>query len=280
MSAGMMTADAGTVNVSRLVDDGRVSAVQVAAMVMCGLVAFLDGLDSQSIAVGVSLIVTDLGLAKTAIGPILSSSLLGAMVGAMTFGPLGDRFGRKRGLVAAACVFGVFTVATAYVTSLPALLGVRFLAGLGLGGATPCFLALASEYAPKRRRATVASLIWAAFPLGAAATSVIGFCTGSVAAVSAIEAVAGFFVGMGASGSIALAALVYPTALRSSGIGWAMGMGRGGQVCATLLTGVLVGAGWGSTAVFLLLALASAAGAVGALLVHMQRRVAPVRAMA
>ncbi len=432
-------------SVSKLIDEGPFSPLQIMAILLCSLVAFLDGVDSQSIAVGVPVIAGELGLPRASIGIILSSALLGAMVGAMTFGPLGDRFGRKRMLVLATATFGVFTLATAYAASYPALLAIRFCAGLGLGGATPLFLALASEYAPRRRRAAVASLIWAAFPvgamaggfinsyilhvadwrtmftvggacpllvtlalviwlpeslrflaagnrnpaeaarivariapsapagsivfaggpaasgvpigqlfahgravttvllwvlfvaafgtlaiiaywtpallresgisasqtalvlgfqsvgsilgmasagrlmerfgaapvigtslaLGAVATGMIGFAATSVAAVSAIEAVSCFFVGMGASGSIALAALVYPTALRSSGIGWAMGLGRGGQVAFTLLTGYLVGLSWGSREVFLLFGLAPLVGAAGMLLMHWQARRTP-----
>ena len=77
-----------------------------------------------------------------------------------------------------------------------------------------------------------------------------------------VEAVSCFFVGMGASGSIALAALVYPTALRSTGIGWAMEMGRAGQVIATLVIGLMVGFGWHSKEVFLALGLAPLLGAI------------------
>ena len=54
---------------------------------------------------------------------------------------------------------------------------------------------------------------------------------------------AGFFVGGTGTGLIAVAAGIYPTAIRSTGIGWAMGMGRVGQVFGPILTGVLVGLG-------------------------------------
>ncbi len=95
---------------------------------------------------------------------------------------------------------------------------------------------------------------------GAVATALIGFFAGSVNSVALIQAVSCFFVGMGASGSIAIAALVYPTALRSTGIGWAMGTGRAGQVIATLLIGLMVTLGWGSSQVFLALGLAPLLG--------------------
>ena len=70
------------------------------------------------------------------------------MVGALSFGSLADRFGRKRMLVVATVLFSVFTIATALANTFGTLLVIRFLAGIGLGGATPCFIALASEYAP------------------------------------------------------------------------------------------------------------------------------------
>ena len=64
------------------------------------------------------------------------------MVGSIILGMLADRWGRKRALVTAAIIFGIFSVMTAYIRSLGQLALIRFLAGIGLGGATPngsCF---------------------------------------------------------------------------------------------------------------------------------------------
>src|SRR4029077_6948962 len=85
-----------------------------------------------------------------------------------------DRAGRKRVLVGATFCFGFFTLATAYAGSLSELLACRFLAGVGLGGAMPSFISLASEYVPKARRAAVVSLLWAGFPLGGVVGGVLG----------------------------------------------------------------------------------------------------------
>jgi len=431
----MTTSDGGTVNVTRVIDDGPIHPFQVSAIILCSLVAFLDGVDSQSIAVAAPIIAENLKLARAAFGPIFSAALLGATLGALTFGPLGDRFGRKRMLVLAAVIFGLFTLATPFAYSYESLLAVRFAAGIGLGGATPCFIALASEFAPGRRRAMVASLIWAAFPLGgtiggffnsyilsnfgweiifwvggilpigvaavlmiwlpeslrfliargqdaarveaivrkfrpnlpanarfvsdedriegvplrhlfadgraartlllwvpfftafatlalavvwtplllrdngiapaqasivlgvhgigaligmasagrlmerfgvslilfpclllgAVATATLGYAAISVASMSSALFFVGLFVGMGASGSIALAALTYPTAIRASGIGWAMGMGRFGQVLAPLFAGAVLAAGWTNTQLFLAIGLAPFLGALAIL---------------
>ena len=48
----------------------------------------------------------------------------------------------------------------------------------------------------------------------------------------------------GAAGAIALTAMFYPTVMRSSGVGWAMALGRFGQVCSPLAIGLLLTLGW------------------------------------
>jgi MFS family permease len=55
---------------------------------------------------------------------------------------------------------------------------------------------------------------------------------------------AGFFLGVASSGLIALAPLLYATALRSTGVGWAMGLGRLGSFVGTLAIGLLFSRGW------------------------------------
>jgi MFS transporter, AAHS family, 4-hydroxybenzoate transporter len=155
------------INVSRLIDDGPLTRFQIGTIVCCALVSALDGIDTQSIGVAAPFIAEGMGIKIADFGPIFSAALLGATVGAATFGPLADRLGRKTLLIIACVLFGVFTILTALATSVPMLMICRVLAGLGLGGATPCFIALTSEYAPARLRAALVTLMWSAFPLGA-----------------------------------------------------------------------------------------------------------------
>ena len=150
---------------------GSVSAVPGRALflrvaILCAAVAFLDGVDSVSMGPAGPAILETLHLPSTRLGPVVSSALLGAVIGAFSLGNLADRFGRKRMLLAATLVFGLLTLATAYATSFGELILIRFVAGLGLGGATPCFIAIATEYTPREHRARVTSTIWTAFPVG------------------------------------------------------------------------------------------------------------------
>lgn len=168
-----MRTEAGVLNVTDLIDDRPVSALQKRTFLLCGLVALLDGADSQSIGIAGPLIAAELHMPMSALSTAFSAGLLGAAVGAVTFGPLGDRFGRKRMLVVAASLLSVFTLLTAVATSFPEVLLIRFLAGVGLGGATPCFITLSAEYAPKRQRAMLTSVLWAAYPFGASLGGVL-----------------------------------------------------------------------------------------------------------
>ena len=162
----MVRPAAAVCNIGREIDEGPVSFVLIQVGILCAMSAFLDGLDTGSIGVAGPLLAASLKLSRAHLGPIFSAALLGAMLGALTVGSLADRFGRRRMLILATTIFGVFTIATAFAASFQGLLLVRFLAGIGLGGATPCFITLTSEYAPKARRALATGMVWTAFPLG------------------------------------------------------------------------------------------------------------------
>jgi AAHS family 4-hydroxybenzoate transporter-like MFS transporter len=110
----------------------------------------------------------ELGLNPTELGVIFSVAQVGATIGALGFGPFADRFGRKPAILIATAIIALFTFLTAMSAGFGTLLAVRFIAGIGLAGAVPCILALSSEYAPLRLRGTMVSLIFAAYPLGAA----------------------------------------------------------------------------------------------------------------
>lgn len=108
--------------------------------------------------------------------------------------------------------------------------------------------------------------------LGAVATSATGYSATSLTAMSVTLALIGLLVGCGASGSIALATLNYPTAIRSTGVGWAMGIGRLGQVLAPLLAGAALTSGWSNQMLFVAVGVAPLLGAVAILVLSTRGR--------
>lgn len=429
------------VDIRALIDRQPLSGIQIRVIALCSLVALLDGVDTQSIGVAAPLIAKALEIPIAGFGPVFSAALVGAAIGALSFGPLADRFGYKRFLILAAFTFGCFTFLTARCNSIETLIACRFAAGLGMGGALPCFVALSSEFAPKRMRAALVTLSWAAFPLGGMiggflnamvierfgwqaifyiggtlpivvaivlalalpeslrlllerpdgqrqvarflarmydfkpaagtrfvdlepelrgmpvkhlftdgralgtvllwvpffmafgnltvvvlwtpsllrqsgispadtafviafnglgasigmaaagrmmesfgavrtlvpafllgvlATAGLGYSAHSVPFAATFTGLVGLFVGFGAAGCVALAALVYPSAIRSTGVGWGMGMGRIGQALSPLLAGALLGWHWSMSEIMLVVACAPFVAAVFIVLVRLQ----------
>jgi AAHS family 4-hydroxybenzoate transporter-like MFS transporter len=66
----------------------------------------------------------------------------------------------------------------------------------------------------------------------------------------------GLTVSLGSSGVIALAAIFYPTMMRSAGTGWVLAMGRLGQVCSPLVIGLMLALGWSALLVLEVMAVA------------------------
>ena len=157
---------AETINITRHINESRPSHLLTVVLACCGVVTLLDGLDTWSIGVAAPFIADALAIKMPDFGAIFSAASLGAALGALSFGFLADRFGRKTPLIVATVFIGVFTMLTPFATSPTDLIVYRFLAGVGLGGATPCVITMTSEYAPARSRAAAVTLLWAAFPLG------------------------------------------------------------------------------------------------------------------
>jgi MFS transporter, AAHS family, 4-hydroxybenzoate transporter len=102
--------------------------------------------------------------------------------------------------------------------------------------------------------------------LGALAYATIGWSAPSLDAVMVAEGLFGLLLGCASSGLIALAAIYYPIAIRSTGVGWATGIGRLGSVAGPLAVGQMVGAQWDLPTIFAALGGSVLMGAVASAL--------------
>ena len=161
-------ASASDVHVSRLLDESGLTPFHVKLIAWSVLIAMIDGYDLAVTAYVAPHLVTDWGVPRSALGPVLSASGFGILVGSQIFGWLGDRYGRKPALIAANLLFGVFTFAAAYSTDLTELFWLRVAAGLGIGGVMPNMVAINAESAPRHLRATLAIVAVGLVPLGGA----------------------------------------------------------------------------------------------------------------
>ena len=156
------------VDVQSFLDEHRFSAFQWMIFGLCFLIVLADGFDTAAIGFIAPSLVKEWGVARPALGPVLSAALFGLAAGALSSGPLADWLGRKKLLVSAVLVFAVACLASSFSQSLDQLTVLRFLTGLGLGAAMPNAVTLMSEYCPDRLRATLTNAMFCGFPLGAA----------------------------------------------------------------------------------------------------------------
>src|SRR6202042_3529031 len=156
------------IDVAEFIDQQPVGRFQIGLLLTCAAVLFLDGFDTQAIGYVAPAVAREWGLTKGALGPVFSAGLFGLMIGALLFGPLADRIGRKKIIVFSTLAFGIGALVTALVQDVNALLAIRFLTGVGLGGAMPNAIAMTSEFSPRRRRATMVMIMFCGFSVGAA----------------------------------------------------------------------------------------------------------------
>ncbi len=138
------------------------------AIGLCLLAAMLEGFDIASMGVAAPKMAPALGLSKPEAGMAFSASLFGLLFGAAIAGPLADRIGRKPILLGAVVIYGLFSLLTAFAARYELLLAVRFLTGLGLGGAMPMLIAVTSELATEKHRTAAVASVTAGMPLGGA----------------------------------------------------------------------------------------------------------------
>jgi MFS transporter, AAHS family, 4-hydroxybenzoate transporter len=159
---------ASLVDVADFIDREPVGGFQIRLLLSCAAVLVLDGFDTTSIGFVAPVLAKEWGLTKGALGPVFSAGLFGLMIGALVFGPLADRIGRRKIIIFSTLAFGIGALATAFVQDVNSLLAIRFLTGLGLGGAMPNTIAMTSEFSPRRRRATMVMIMFCGFSVGAA----------------------------------------------------------------------------------------------------------------
>lgn len=156
------------VDAQSIINGSRFGPFQWLIFGMCFFIVLLDGFDTAAIGFIAPSLVSEWGISRPALAPVLSAALFGLAVGALVAGPLSDRIGRRLMLIVSVLVFGVACLASAYASNITNLTALRFVTGIGLGAAMPNAVTLMSEFCPDKRRAVIVNLMFCGFPLGAA----------------------------------------------------------------------------------------------------------------
>lgn len=150
-------------------DESKTSPITV---LLCFVIAVIEGVDLQAAGIAASGIQNDFGLSPEQLGLFFSVGILGLLPGTLFGGRYADKVGRKKVLIWSVATFAVFTLMTVWVNSFYSLLAVRFLAGVGMGAALPNLITLASEATTAENRGRAVGLMYCGLPVGALLLSV------------------------------------------------------------------------------------------------------------
>jgi MFS transporter, AAHS family, benzoate transport protein len=142
---------------------------------LCWIAVALDGFDLVVLGAVIPTISKSgaLGFTNSSLTVASTVGLIGVGIGAVTIGPLADRFGRRKSLISSIAVFSVLTIAVAFAPNVETFIMLRFLAGLGLGACLPTALAFMTEFARPGRGGSAVTRMMTGYHVGAVLTALL-----------------------------------------------------------------------------------------------------------
>lgn len=153
-------------NVFQWIDSLRFNRFHLLVLFLTGITLVFDGYDSQIMAYVMPKVIQEWHLNPVAAGSLASYGFIGLMLGAASLGMISDRIGRKKALILAITLFSIFSGLTYFAPNFRVFVILRFIAGLGMGGAMPVAITLASEFAPASLRGKAVTAMFGGFTLG------------------------------------------------------------------------------------------------------------------
>lgn len=161
------------IDVRAWLDERPFSFFQWRTLFLCFCIVAVDGFDTACVGFIAPVLMRDWHIGPHILGVLFGVGLGGLMIGALLLGPVADRIGRKKTLMATVGFFGIASLATTFSPSVSVLVALRFATGLGLGAAMPNAIALTSEFCPERRRAFLTTVMFCGFTMGSGLGGVI-----------------------------------------------------------------------------------------------------------
>ncbi|MFL9939024.1 MFS transporter [Paraburkholderia graminis] len=162
------------IDIHKLGDDARFTRLHAIVLAMCTLVIIFDGYDLAVAGIALPSIMKEMGIKATSAGFMVSTALFGMMFGAVIFGTIADRIGRRWTIAACVLLFSVFTAAAGFARDPVTFGAFRFVAGLGIGGVMPNVVAQMSEYSPRKIRSTMVTLMFSGYSVGGMLAALLG----------------------------------------------------------------------------------------------------------
>jgi len=164
-------------SIDQQIEEAKLTKFHFGLLALGSFIYAFTAMNVLLIATVLTPIIAEFGLAQQplAAGLLLSSGYIGMFVGALVCGALADRIGRKNTIIFTLSTMAVFTALNAIAPDPVTMAALRFLAGIGLGGALPQPGVYISEYVPAKYRGRFLGLTEASWVYGALLSLVFPF---------------------------------------------------------------------------------------------------------
>ena len=161
-------------DVRHVIDEYRWTPLQYLVICLCFFLNMLDGMDVLAISLAAPVLAKEWGIDPQTLGAVFSAALVGMMLGAILLAPKADVWGRRKLVILCMTVIAIGMLGTPLAKTVPQLIALRFVTGLGVGGMVASMATMSAEFSPKRTRNLAVTFVQAGYPVGAAVLGLIG----------------------------------------------------------------------------------------------------------
>ena len=154
------------VNVNEMIETAKFNKFHGILLFWSAIIMLFDGFDLSVYGAVVPVIMEEWQISPVETGMIGSYALIGMTLGALIFGTIADKLGRKKIILICVFLFSLFMVLAAFAPNAQLFGLCRFIQGLGLGGMMPNVIALVSDYSPRGTRSRMIASIMAGYSIG------------------------------------------------------------------------------------------------------------------
>jgi putative MFS transporter len=160
-------------SVDSIIEKLPLTNTHIFVVIAAALGFMFDSLDTYIVSYAMPSIIKEWNIDPVSNGLLTSAGIWGMFVGAILWGPITDKYGRKLGFIGTILGFSLLTGLTAMTTNIFQFGILRFLTGLFLGGMIPVDTALTSEYISTKYRGRFTSMLTVLWPVGMLVAAII-----------------------------------------------------------------------------------------------------------
>lgn len=160
------TSGQNAIDVPELIGSHKLGRYQIWILVLCAILMFSSGFNILTLGYLAPAVTADLKLQPGELAVVFVVMGCASVLGAMTWGPIADRIGRRLAILIALVCAVPFIFLLSRATSLTQLAYLEFFAGFALAGPQFNCMPLASDFMPRHLKVTLTVLVWTGYSIG------------------------------------------------------------------------------------------------------------------